>query len=103
MPQLVRLYIANVAAGFAVSAAFVFALVMLDVGGIGHLVRGSDMGVVAALMLWVFNGVIFAGVQFGLAVMNLAEDGGPRGGLREPALVPIPVEVKTSRRGAHRR
>lgn len=99
MPQLIRLYIANVAFGFGVSAAFVGALVALDVGGIGHLVMTSDMGAVAALMLWVFNGVIFASVQFALAVMGLAEDdGAPRGGLREPALIPIPVEVTAKSR-----
>jgi hypothetical protein len=101
MPQLVRLYITQVAFGFAVSAAFVFALVALDVGGIGHLVLGSDMGVVAALMLWVFHGVVFAGVQFAIAVMSLAEDAGPRGGLRQ--LIPIRVEaVATKRPGARR-
>ena len=58
MPQLIRLYITQVAFGFGVSAAFVFALVALDIAGIGHLVMGSDMGLVAALMLWVFHGVV---------------------------------------------
>ena len=94
MPQLVRLYITQVALGFAISAAFVFALVALDVAGIGHLVRGSDMGVVAALMLWVFHGVVFAGVQFAIAIMSLAEDEGPRGG----KLIPIRVEVAAKKR-----
>jgi hypothetical protein len=89
MPKLVRLYIVNVAMGFALAAVFVAALVMLNVAGIGHLVMGSDMGIVAALMLWVFHGVVFAGVQFAIAVMNLAEDNGPRGG----KLIPIRVEA----------
>ena len=103
MPKLVRLYITHVAFGFAVSAAFVAALVTMDVGGIGHLVLGSDMGVVAALMLWVFNGTIFASVQFGLAVMAMAEDDAPRGGLRAPhafrklAPVRVTADVKTRR------
>lgn len=93
MPNLIRLYVSNVAMGFALAAAFVGALVGLDVAGIGHLVLGSDMGIVAALMLWVFHGVVFAGVQFALAVMALAEDDAPCGG----KLIPIRVEA-TARR-----
>ena len=100
MPQLIRLYITQVAFGFGVSAAFVFALVALDIAGIGHLVMGSDMGLVATLMLWVFHGVVFAGVQFAIAVMALAEDdAGPRGG----KLIPIRVEVQAKTRPGMRR
>lgn len=98
MPQLIRLYITNVAFGFALAAAFVGALVWLDVAGLKHLVLQSDMGLVAALMLWVFHGVVFAGVQFAMAVMAMAEDDTPRGGLREPALIPVPVEVRATRK-----
>jgi TRAP-type C4-dicarboxylate transport system permease small subunit len=93
MPKLVRLYIVSVAIGFALSVVFVAGLVWLDVAHLRHLVLGSDMGWVAALMMVVFNGIVFAGVQFAIAVMRLAEDDeGPRGGrpfpLR-PALVPV--------------
>ncbi len=91
MPKLIRLYIVNVAFGFALAAGFVGAL---DVAGIGRLVLHSDMGLVAALMLWVFHGVLFAGVQFGIAVMGLAEDRGPRGG----TLIPIRVEATVQRK-----
>ena len=101
MPQLVRLYIVNVAFGFAVSAAFVFAIVSLNVAGLGHLVLESDKGLLAGLMLWIFNGVVFAGVQFAVAVMSMADEGGPRGGLREPKLIPIRVEVQA--KAKHRR
>ncbi len=94
MPQLVRLYIVNVAIGFAVAAVFVAALVEMDVAGIGRLVLQSDMGIVAALMLWVFHGVLFAGVQFAIAVMGLARDEAPRGG----TLIPIRVEVRAERK-----
>ncbi|OZA04926.1 MAG: hypothetical protein B7Y02_15995 [Rhodobacterales bacterium 17-64-5] len=89
MPHLIRLYITNVVLGFALAAAFVGALVMLDVAGLRHLVLQSDMGIVAALMLWVFHGVVFAGVQFAIAVMALAEDDTPRGG----KLIPIRIEA----------
>lgn len=94
MPKLVRLYIVNVAFGFALAAAFVAALVGFDVAGVGRLVLQSDMGIVAALMLWVFHGVLFAGVQFAIAVMGLAEDAAPRGG----KLIPIRVEATVQRR-----
>lgn len=95
MPKLIRLYIVNVAFGFALAAGFVAALVGFDVAGVGRLVLQSDMGIVAALMLWVFHGVLFAGVQFAIAVMGLAEDQAPRGG----KLIPIRVEARaTSRR-----
>jgi hypothetical protein len=94
MPKLIRLYIVNVAFGFALAAVFVGALVGLDIAGIGRLVLQSDAGIVAALMLWVFHGVLFAGVQFGIAVMSLAEDQGPRGG----KLIPIRVEASVQRK-----
>ena len=94
MPKLIRLYITHSAIGFGLAAVFVAMLVGFDMAGIGRLVLGSDMGWVAALMLWVVNGVVFAGVQFAIAVMNLAEDDAPppRGGLRH-GLVPIRVEA----------
>ncbi len=101
MPRLIRLYIQSVAIGFALSAAFVAALVWQDVMGIGHLILGSPSGWIAAAMLVVFNGIIFAAVQFGLRVMMLAEDDDtPRGGLRQND---IPVPVKASAPATTRR
>lgn len=94
MPKLIRLYIVNVAIGFALSAAFLLALVTLDVAGLRHLILGTDMGALAALMIFLFQGVVFAGVQFAIAVMRMAEDDDqdPRGGLRQHAdLVPVKV------------
>lgn len=108
MPKLVRLYIVNVAIGFGLSAGFLAALVALDVAGLRHLILGSDMGLLAALMIFVFQGVVFAGVQFAIAVMRLAEDDDdtPRGGLRAE-LIPIPVKADQGKRpfakGAFRR
>ena len=101
MPKLVRLYIQSVALGFAISAAFTGGLMWLDVGGIGHLVMGSDIGWVAAAMLVVFNGIVFSAVQFAFRIMSMAEpDQGPTGGrgAREPVLVPVPVPVKQQNR-----
>lgn len=103
MPKLIRLYIQSVAIGFGLSAAFAAALVWLDVMGVGRLILGSDMGLVAAAMLVVFNGIIFAGVQFGIRISMLAEDeDGPRGGLRQHA-APVPVRVTVPAAKAMRR
>ncbi len=93
MPHLIRFYIVNVAIGFALAAAFVAILIVQNVAGIGHLVLTSDMGVVAALMLWLFHGAVFAAVQFAIAVMGLAENDAPRGG----QLIPIRVEATVRR------
>ncbi len=106
MPALIRLYIQSVLIGFALSAAFATVLIWLDVMGIGHLILTSPQGWIAALMLFVFNGIIFAGVQFGLRVMMMAEvDEGPRGGLRQTSrTVPVRAEVpvRQGRRPARR-
>lgn len=99
MPKLVRLYIVNVAIGFALAVVFVALLLALDLAGLRHLVFGSPMGWVAALMMVMFHGVVFAGVQFAIAVMRLAEpeDRRPGGGLRQLALIPVRV-AQTPRR-----
>jgi len=100
MPKLVRLYIVNVAIGFGVAALFVGLLLWFDIAGLRHLIGSSDQGWLAALVLWVLNGIIFAGVQFGIAVMRLKDDDDDdhHGGLRqhathpEYATIPVPVE-----------
>ncbi|MES2816321.1 MAG: hypothetical protein V4720_15590 [Pseudomonadota bacterium] len=101
MPKLVRLYIESVAVGLAISAAFTGALLWLDVGGLGHLVMASDIGWVAVMMLVMFNGIVFAAVQFAVRIMGMADsDDGTRGGhgAREPVLIPVPVPVRNRRR-----
>jgi TRAP-type C4-dicarboxylate transport system permease small subunit len=104
MPELVRLYIRSVAFGFALAVVFTAVVVWLDVAGIGHLILGSEIGWIAAAMLVVFNGIVFAAVQFAFRVMAMAEDDeGPRGGhpAREPVLVPariaVPVRARARR------
>ena len=96
MPKLVRLYIVNCALGFAIAAAFAAGLLVLDVAHLRHLVFGSPMGWLAAGMMVMFNGVVFAGVQFAIAVMRMAEpEDGPRSGKAQRLpLRPIPVEVR---------
>ena len=93
MPKLVRLYIVNVLIGFALAVVFVGLLIWQDVAGLQHLILGSETGWVAGLMMVMFNGVVFAGVQFAIAVMRMADsDEGPRGG-KGIVMVPVPVRV----------
>lgn len=96
MPKLVRLYIQSVLIGFALSAVFAAVLIWLDVMGVGRLILASPIGWIAALMLVVFNGIIFAGVQFGIRVMLMAEDDSvPSRGTRAPiAAKPARVAVR---------
>ena len=96
MPDLIKFYIRQCVIGFGISAVFVGILLYLNVANLGYLVMNSDMGFLAVLLLWVFNGIVFAGVQFGIAIMMLKpedeeEDGTPS------RLEPVLVEAKTSR------
>ena len=98
MPKLIRLYITHVAIGFGIAAAFV-ALLWFDVANLWHLVSHSDKGLLAVVILWISNGIIFAGVQFGIAVMRLKDDDDDdhHGGLRQHVMRPdhatIPVRA----------
>lgn len=98
MPELVRLYIRNVAIGLGLSLAFVALLLWFNIANLAHLVTATEGGAIAVVMLVVFNGIVFGGVQFAIAVMRMAEpeDGEDRGRrdaipLAEPALVPVPA------------
>lgn len=93
MPQLVQLYIRNVLIGFALALGFTGLLLALNIGNLWHLVTHSPGGLLAVVMLVVFNTIVFAGVQFAIAVMRMAEPESPRGGgRRQPrALEPVPV------------
>lgn len=104
MPELVRLYIRSVALGFVISAIFTAGLVWFDVAGLGHLILGSDIGWVAALMMVFFNGIVFSAVQFAYRIMAMAEDDGQGGGgrglterLGEPVLIPVPAKVEAGK------
>ena len=72
MPYLIILYIRECLLGFALGIIFSMALVILNVAKIGHLVDNVDGGWLAFVMLCVFNGIVFAGVQFSITLMRLA-------------------------------
>lgn len=97
MPRLVRIYIQNVLVGFGVSAAFVAALLYMNVGNLWHLISTSDMGWIAVLMLFMFNGIVFAGVQFAFVIMRMEKrDDTPKGGKREPVITGERARVKVA-------
>lgn len=101
MPKLVRFYIKHVLIGFAIAVAFVAGLMAFDVAGLRHLVMNSADGPLALFLLIFSNGVVFAGVQFAIAVMGLAENGDQGGGrLRRRAVAksqPLPVRASAPR------
>lgn len=101
MPKLVRLYIRHTIIGFAISAVFVALLLGLNVVNLWHLVTHAPGGWLAAFLLFMFNGIVFSGVQFGIAVMNLGEETGkgPSGNARAPVLLAEQVAVAVARRG----
>jgi len=104
MPKLIRLYITHAAIGFGIAGAFVGMLLWFNVANLWHLVSHSDKGVLAVLVLWVANGIVFAGVQFAIAVMRMKDDDDdePRGGKRQSVMrrdyATIPVRADSGRR-----
>jgi hypothetical protein len=104
MPQLVRLYIRQTIVGFAVSAVFVALLFWFNIGNLWHLVTHTSEGWLAAFLLFMFNGIVFSGVQFGISIMRMAEstDDDPFGGKRiaerlAPAESAVPVPVRAEK------
>lgn len=105
MPDLIRMYIRHVAIGFGIAAVFVAALMWFNVVNLRELVMATSGGWLAVFLLWFFNGLVFAGVQFGIAVMNMAEPAaGPTGGSRPnipmaEVFAPVPVRIDPPREG----
>lgn len=107
MPKLVRLYIQQVLIGFSIAVAFVVLLLLLNVGNLQHLIFNTSGGWIGLGMLIFFNGIVFGGVQFAIAVMRMADsDDGPSGGKRLlPAAaaalnrLAVPVRVDEDRSG----
>lgn len=100
MPKLIRFYILNCVVGFAVAGVFTAGVMWFNVANLWHLISGSDIGVMAIIVFWVLNGIVFAGVQFGVAIMLMADsddkDGGPRGGMNVPVRVPATARPRRS-------
>lgn len=105
MPDLIKMYIRHVVIGFCIAAVFVAALLWFNVVNLRDLVMATTGGWLAVFLLWFFNGLVFAGVQFGIAVMNMAEPAaGPTGGNRPTipmadVFSPVPVRIDPPREG----
>ena len=101
MPKLIRLYITNVLIGFGIAAGFVAMLLWFNIANLWSLVSNSDVGLLAVFLLWFSNGIVFAGVQFAIAVMGLKQDE-PTGRRGKPLRVdftrPIPVRQEAEKR-----
>lgn len=80
MPRLIRVYIVQVIIGFGLAGLFVGLLMYANVGNLRHLVVNTSGGGIALFMFWVLNGIVFAGVQFGIAIMRMADDETTGGG-----------------------
>lgn len=104
LPRVVRLYIFNCMIGFALAGTFTGLVLWFDIAGIGHLVSSVSGGWLAALVFFVLNGIVFAGVQTGIVVMSMDYDEDDRPGPRspEPVLAPrmIPVKAVAPKRGS---
>ena len=101
MPKLIRLYITQVLIGFGIAGAFVAMLLYFNLANLWHLVTHSPSGLLAVFILWFANGIVFAGVQFAIAVMRLKDDDDSgSGGRRDPIrvdmtrMIPIRQEAK---------
>lgn len=104
MPELVRLYLRNIAYGFLLAVAFVALLLWFNVANLWHLVTSTDGGALAVVMLVLGNAIVFSGVQFAIAVMRMADpEGGSGGGRKRPEpvvraeLVRVPVTARSRR------
>jgi hypothetical protein len=97
MPKLIKMYIKHCAIGFAIAAAFVAVLLWFNVMNLWGMVSHDPMGWLAVLVLWISNGIVFAGVQFAYAIMAMADDEDDddhHGGSMTWDVVPVRVEAK---------
>ncbi len=93
MQPVMKFYAKHCLTGFAIAGAFTAAILWFNVGNLWHLVSTSDIGLMAIIVFWMLNGIVFAGVQTAIAVMMMQEkDETPRGG------TPVPVRVAAKRR-----
>lgn len=101
LPRIVRLYILHCLIGFALSGVFTALILWFDVAGIGHLVTHVAGGYLAAVVFFMLNGIVFAGVQTAIVIMTMDYDDTPKPprGRRQP--VANPVAVKVTPQGGH--
>lgn len=99
----VRLVLGHATLGAGLGLGFACALVIVDAHGIGTLIRESDSGLLAFVLLAGGFMVTFGSMVAGGAVMLIDNGSGPGGGNRfrrsRRALVPVPVRARRRPRG----
>ncbi|MBR3371215.1 MAG: hypothetical protein IKG52_11370 [Rhodobacteraceae bacterium] len=100
MHKLIKVYIQQVAIGFGLSAVFTAILIYFNIGNLQRLVFGSSDGLLGLFLIFFFNGLVFAGVQFAIRIMRMGfeddDDDDDHGGdgVRHTDPVPIRISVK---------
>ena len=110
LPRLVRVYIRQCLIGFGLAVIFVGLLLYFDIARLRSLILATQGGWMALGLLVFFNGVVFAGVQFAITIMRMAEPRKPGGGwgalaptwrfVAEPRTIRI-EESEPRRSGSH--
>ena len=100
-PDLIQLYIKSCLLGFLAAGVFVAAMLAFNLLGLRDLIFRSDVTVLVIVIMWIANGLVFAGVQFGIAIMGMAEKDDDDDDKGKPVRVfvaePIPVEAGAGR------
>jgi len=73
LPRLIRFMLIHIADGMVLGCVFLFALIWLDVGGLGRLLAKDESGL-ATFILFFQTALTFGAVSMGVAVMHLGED-----------------------------
>ncbi len=100
MPKLIKVYIQQIAIGFALSAVFTAILLYFNVAGLKRLLLGSSDGLLGLFLIFFFNGLVFAGVQFAIRIMRMGyedddDDDNDRGmPVRSHDPMPIRISIK---------
>lgn len=95
LPRIVRLYILNVVIGFMLSGIFTALILWFNIANVGQLVSSVSGGWLAALVFFMLNGIVFAGVQTAIVVMSLGRSDPPGGGRRQAVPAePAPVRLR---------
>ncbi|MFU8898394.1 hypothetical protein LY56_00307 [Roseinatronobacter thiooxidans] len=71
MPKLIKLYIQQIFIGFGLSAVFTAILIYFDIGNLQRLLLGSSDGLLGLFLIFFFNGLVFAAVQFAIRIMRM--------------------------------
>ena len=97
----VRMLLVQAGFGALLGLGFAVAITVLDVNGIGALIRGSDTGIIAFILLAGGFMVTGGSVVAGTAIMMMRNDDDDHdGGHPARAAMPVPVRVRSARRSS---